>query len=210
MCAAVCVLSVSCGREQGYVGAEKHDFGNITVEIPKFKGFGDNAFEKELNQSCEKDIDERIRAFSKESGEDGKFELKQEIKRNKAPAVSVVGEIYAYTGGVRGTYERIVKNIDVVKNEELELPDLFEDGAYKDKLNTELEKTAQNNPEEYSDLWKKPQISDDCRADFYLTDKELVIFYPPYELSYFSKGFVEFSIPYENIKGYLKEEYKNL
>ena len=49
--------------------------------------------------------------------------------------------------------------------------------------------------------------SDEQNEYFYFTDKGIVIFYPPYELSYYSRGFVDFTIDYEDLYGYIKPEY---
>ena len=72
-------------------------------------------------------------------------------------------------------------------------------------LNSRLEKMSRQ--AEYSDLWEKPIITDAQNEYFYFNDKGIVIFYPPYELSYYARGFVEFVIPYEDLYGYLKPEY---
>lgn len=212
LCAAtaVCIFVSACETRKSYVGTERREFENITVEIPKFKNLSDDEFEKELNEKYEQTVAERIEKFLSDADDECEFELKQEIKLNKSPVITVVGEIRAYDGGVRDVNERIAKNIDVVKNTELKLYDLFEDNSYINKLNREIENITESNPEEYHDLWEKPIISDINRECFYLTDKALVIFYPPYELSYYAKGFVEFYVPYDNIRSYLKEEYKCL
>ena len=60
---------------------------------------------------------------------------------------------------------------------------------------------------EYADIWEQPVIGEEQNECFYLTDDGLVIYYPPYELSYYARGFVEFVIPYSELYGYLKPEY---
>lgn len=209
----VCLIFSACTMQKSYIKTEKRIFDNgIYTEIPKFKNLTDNEFEKALNEEYEKTVAESMENYLKEasSGEECRFELSQSVKRNGAPIVSVVSEMYSYTGGVHGSKSRLVKNIDVGKNVQLQLDDLFEDSSYEKKLNAEIEKIIESNAEEYHDLWEQPKISAVNREFFYLTDDELVIFYPPYELSYYAKGFVEFKIPYEDIKSYLKAEYKCL
>ena len=45
---------------------------------------------------------------------------------------------------------------------------------------------------------------------FYLNGKNIVIVYPPYELSYYERGFVEIPLDLESMSGYLKPEYRCL
>ena len=66
----------------------------------------------------------------------------------------------------------------------------------------------EENPDIYSELWEEPHITADNKNRFYMTDTELVIFFPPYELSYYAKGFVEFKIPLEELYDILDERYK--
>lgn len=210
------ILLCGCGVLQSKVDIKNKEYvgGNseINVEIPEFRGLSDKSFERRLNEEYEKNISAWVEDFLEEKSDDEAcvFELKQDIKRKKSPIISVVGEAYVYTGGVHGRKERIAKNIDIENNKELKLEDLFEDSAYLDFLNRKLEELAEENPEKYHDLWEKPIIGDARRSDFYICEDELVVYYPPYELSYYAKGFVEFNIPISEIKSYLKAGYKEL
>ena len=64
--------------------------------------------------------------------------------------------------------------------------------------------------EEYKDLWAKPEIKQEHQTDFYIQDDDLVIFFQPYDLSYYARGFVEFRLDLEDLSGYMKEEYRRL
>ncbi|MDF2540469.1 MAG: repeat-containing protein [Herbinix sp.] len=44
------------------------------------------------------------------------------------------------------------------------------------------------------------------KPNFYLTDDSLVIYFYPYEIAAYAAGFPEFSIPYEDLKGYINED----
>ena len=72
-------------------------------------------------------------------------------------------------------------------------------------LNARLEKLSLT--DEYSDIWEKPVVGEAQNENFYLSNGGLVLYYKPYELSYYSRGFVEFTIPYSELYGYLKPEY---
>ncbi|MBQ3471379.1 MAG: DUF3298 domain-containing protein [Clostridia bacterium] len=65
-------------------------------------------------------------------------------------------------------------------------------------------------PDEYAELWEKPVIKDTSQTNFYIEDGKLVLYYQPYDLSYYARGFVEFRLPLKELSGYLKEEYRRL
>ena len=48
------------------------------------------------------------------------------------------------------------------------------------------------------------------QTDFYIQDDDLVIFFQPYDLSYYARGFVEFRLDLEDLSGYMKEGYRRL
>lgn len=187
----------------------------IYLEIPSFHGLGTKELNDEINDDYEEYSQELLNSFidiSNNSIENragkSKLEMKNEIKYNKNGLFSLVGEIYRYTQGAYGASDRRILNVDVSNSKIILLEDLFIDDEYIDLLNSKLEKLSQEAM--YSDLWEKPVITDKQNECFYFDDKGLVIFYPPYELSYYARGFVEFTIPYSELYGYLKPEYSML
>ena len=165
-----------------------------------------------INTSLDEVVNSKIKSFLKNSQDakqrrngKAKLDISQEVKYDKNSVLSVVGECFEFTEGFNGKNTRIVKNINTNTNCELYLSDIFCDEKYVDMLNSRLEKMSRQ--AEYSDLWEKPIITDAQNEYFYFNDKGIVIFYPPYELSYYARGFVEFVIPYEDLYGYLKPEY---
>ena len=127
---------------------------------------------------------------------------------NKNGLYSMISESFEYTEGTYGVSQRRVLNVDVNSSKLLLLKDIFSDEAYIDMLNSKLKKISKEAM--YSDLWEMPVIGEEQNEYFYFDDKGLVIFYPPYELSYYARGFVEFIIPYSELYGYLKPEYSVL
>ena len=77
-----------------------------------------------------------------------------------------------------------------------------------EKLNSIISEMVTKNPDKYSEMWAEPKITEENKNRFYLTDTDLVIFFPPYELSYYAKGFIEFPIPLESINPILNERYR--
>ena len=67
---------------------------------------------------------------------------------------------------------------------------------------------VENDPEKYSELWAKPVITAETENRFYMTDDDIVKYFPPYELSYYAKGFTEFPISIEKLNPILNDRYK--
>ncbi|MBQ7975668.1 MAG: DUF3298 domain-containing protein [Clostridia bacterium] len=135
------------------------------------------------------------------------MQVRHIIKKNNSKIFSAVTEKYVYLNGLHGNTWVTAKNFDIEQDRILRLSDLFSDETYEHILTERITELIKNNPETYHDLWEEP-IVDAAREDkFYLDEKNLVIFYEPYELSYYARGVVEFPIPTEKIRGYLKPEY---
>ena len=189
------------------------DTMSIKAQIPKFSGMPDREFENTLNDGYEKEIGAWIDEFTAEVDANtvSEFDLQNCIRYNKNNFISIVSEIYTFTGGAHGTTSWAAKNIDVSQSKILLLGDLFKpEEDYKAVINRTMLEMAENNKEDYGTLWEQPILSDKQQSDFYIEDGKLVIYYSPYELSYYARGFVEFPIPLENLQSYLKDEYKIL
>lgn len=187
----------------------------IHIEIPEFRGLGEKEFNDEMSSNYESYSRDLLNSFIKDSEEQAenragksKLEMKQEEKYNKNGLYSLISEIYEYTEGTYGVSRRRILNVDIENSKVLLLEDLFNDDKYIDMLNSKLEKLSEESV--YSDLWEKPVINTEQNEFFYFDNKGIVIFYPPYELSYYARGFVEFTIPYSELYGYLKPEYSVL
>ena len=215
----IIIIAGCAGSKPGVNISEKKyetDTSSIEVQTPEFKNFPDSEFEEKLNTDYENKINSWLKDFSGKSsentpsGEKCMFRLKQELKFNSGQILSLVGDIYIFTEGIHGSSSRITKNIDTQRSIELHLSDLFDDDSYPTAINREINDILEKNPDEYHDLWEKPVLSSIHQEFFYLSNKGLVIFFPPYELSYYARGFVEFCIPYDELSGYLRPEYRTL
>lgn len=216
---ALAITLCSCASNKVKMELTNKDYETeneiIYLEIPSFHGLGTKELNDEINNDYEKYSQELLNSFIDTSNSSvdnragkSKLEMKNEIKYNENGLFSLVGEIYKYTQGAYGASDRRILNVDVSNSKIILLEDLFIDGEYVEVLNSKLEKLSQDAI--YSDLWEKPVITDKQNECFYFDDKGLVIFYPPYELSYYARGFVEFIIPYSELYGYLKPEYSLL
>lgn len=198
---------------------QESDYSSVYAEIIEFDGFKNKGYQSELNMSTEEDVAKAIKSFdalaleAKETlpnGVKSALNITQKIKRNTTDIISFITEVYTYTGGAHGTTVWEPKTIDVTSENphNLKLNELFSDKDYMTKLNAIISAMVEENPEKYGELWARPEITAENENRFYMTDTDLVIFFPPYELSYYAKGFIEFPIPFEKLNTILKDRYK--
>lgn len=195
------------------------DFSSVRAEVISFDGFEGKEFEEKINSSIEQSVESDLIAFdSKAQESEEKLRMGNKCvldiswleKRNSDGFISIVEERYIYTGGAHGSTVHIPINIDTVSQKQVKLADLFEDEGYVSTLNRMISECVSENADEYSDLWGKAEIKESHQTDFYIEGDKLVIFFQPYDLSYYARGFVEFPLSLEELSGYLKEEYRRL
>ncbi len=218
MCLSSC--AVGGGVETDIVTKEyETDYSSVKAEIIELSGLADTEFEDEFNEDVEESTDSELVAFDTAAAEIADelkmgnkcvFQTSWDVKYNKNDFLSLVEERYVYMGGAHGETAWLPRNIDVAASKEIKLADLFADSGYVNTLNRLITEQVEENKDEYADLWEKPEIKDSNQTDFYIEDGNLVIFYQPYDLSYYARGFVEFHLPLEELKGYMKEEYARL
>lgn len=198
---------------------QETDYSSVYAEVIEFDGFKNREYESQLNLSIEDDVTRAIKGFdalaleAKETlpkGVKSALNITQKVKRNTTDIISFITEIYTYTGGAHGTTMWEPKTIDVTSENRhnLKLGELFSDKEYLSKLNAIIQGMVKEDSEKYGELWAKPEVTAENENRFYMTDTELVIFFPPYELSYYAKGFIEFPIPLDELNPILKERYK--
>lgn len=217
-------MFASCGMPGGISGSvhkeeQESEYSCVCAEILEFRGIRNREYQSELNLSIEEDVCDAIGEFdaiAQESAKDlpdgvkSTLYITQCVKRTKDGILSFVSEHYIYTGGAHGVTTWYPRTIDTCEENphDLTLDELFAVDDYTDKLNVIIEKMAEENPDRYSELWAKPTVTQENQNRFYLTDDELVIYFPPYELSYYAKGFIEFPIPLDELTPILNDRYK--
>lgn len=193
------------------------DISSARIETIQLSGLKNPEFENNINQTIARDTDgaavsfDTIASDSTEKirmGNKCVFEINQLVKNNSSDFISIVEEHYVYAGGAHGSTIWYPRNIDTLADKTVKLSDLFKDASYKAELNRQIDLILESNKDQYSDLWEHPTITSE--DNFYISDSKLVIFYQPYELSYYARGFIEFPIKLTDIEGYLKDEYKRL
>lgn len=135
------------------------------------------------------------------------LQFKNIVKFNEDGIFSVITEKYAYISGLHGNTWRTSVTYDSEGDKLLVLSDLFVDKNFYGILNERIEELIKENEEVYHDLWENPVVDEKREDKFYLEGDRLVIYYEPYELSYYARGVVEFPIEMESIRGYVREKY---
>ena len=218
LAALVCSVCISCSLSGDTIQSstknisQECDTYTINGEILSFKGTSEGI--NTLNASIEEEINGWIEDFkgkipenTNSSGTLPCLQMRHIIKMNTPTFVSFITEKYVYITGLHGNNWRQARNFDVVQDKEVRLSDLFNDSSYPKILNQRMKELIDSDNEAYHDLWEIPTIDKNRENRFYMDGKNLVIFYEPYELSYYARGVVEFPIPLEKIRGYIKSEY---
>lgn len=215
-------LGKNIGSDKIKIEYKNSDLSNdkfdITIQIPEFKNIENAEFEQQLNEYFFNDIQNKANEFTKTATDfsadipDGKkasLNITCHDEYNNNDFLSMITTVETYTGGVHGTINDISVNIDLKQNKLIELSDLFDDNCdYKKILTKVLSDLAGSNTELYGELWEQPSVTKDTQ--FYIKDGCLIIYFQPYELASYGRGFVDFSIPLSSLQTYLKEDFYRL
>ena len=215
--AAIALLLCGCSGEAVRVEfAEKaYETGNSEVEayVPHFECETKSEFAEEM--SAEYDtmmmslLDEFI-AKTEQSTERSEFKLESEVKMNNGKLVSVVSEGEVYTGGAHGEKFRVSRTFDFAEGRTVTLEDIFADDGWRMAVDAKMDRLATSGEGEYKELWEKPSTSLLRPENFYISNDAIVLYFLPYELSYYRRGFVEFEFKFDELSGYLSEYIQNL
>lgn len=222
----VMMLICGCSKNGSYsirtlTDEAETDYSTVYSETLEFGGFENKEYQSELNEALLADTENTVNEFDKAAKEASAglpegvkpaLNITQRVTLNKDGIISFVTENYTYLGGAHGMTAWVPYTINAREENphRLELRELFksEDG-YIDAINRLIDAMVEKDPEKYSGLWAEPHINaDEHQNQFYLTDEELVIFFPPYDLSYYAKGFIEFPIRRTELNALLKDEYR--
>ena len=212
--ACILILLCGCGNTVKINTVDKSystDTIAANIKIPQLKGLASRDMEEEVNDEFNSVTTELLNKFSdsaKQTGEQSVFNMETTEKFNKNGLLSMVTDYEYFARKAHKNRFRIAKNIDTDACIELSLSDLFDGDSYIDALNKLLLDAISKNAEKYADIWAKPKISQN--QGFYIDGENLVIFYPPYELSYYERGFVEIPVSLEEILTYLKPQYREI
>lgn len=210
---SLCVLA-SCGKGVRIETTDKSyttDTIFVDAKIPKIVGLGSKPLEESINEEYEEVLEDLLEDFSenaRKTGDKSTFTIETTEHYNKNGFFSVVTQVDSCTKNTHKSCQRITKNIDTRLSKEVCLSELFEGDSYIDMINARILEAVEEDSEKFSGLWEKPKLSEN--QDFYIDADNLVLCYPPYELSYYERGYVEIPLSLNDMSGYLKSEYQNL
>jgi len=196
--------------------SEDYEYVNrYDVMYPIFSNMKDSEFEKALNDKFQADFLE-IKAFADEmyddqmNNDDGylwtaAYDSTFTVATDSENLLSLVEDSYNYTGGAHGMPYMTGINIDFKNSKLLTIQDILkEDIDAEQRLIDRLIAIMGENEEEFEYVEKPEEL---LEYSFYFKDGNLMIFYPPYHLSSYARGFVFFEIPLTELTELLKEEY---
>jgi hypothetical protein len=195
--------------------------GSYDVLIPQFVGLSDAAFRAKLNgdlkarlESIAQGVQDNIAEQNEGYEKYPEWEYYNYYEDLYYRIVGVHHDVlvimlygYIYMGGAHGMPVMEAINIDTINNKVLRFEDLFIKVDYEKILLKEIQ-----------DLWLKDEVYEfgfakevdylPLDSAFYFEEGNLNVFYPPYELASYARGFVEFSIPLAKLSEILKDEYR--
>lgn len=193
------------------------DGAEIDIKIPVIKGLKDSQYQEELNHLIKTHTEENIKKF--EEDVEGLKKLDIEWKpqmivghdiKSSEDILSIVVDTYIFTGGAHGSSRRDYYNIDIDKNQTIQLSDLFKDGSdfksiINDQINNEINRQIKDEAKSYFTDDEKFVTIDDSH-DFYIDkDGNIVITFQPYDITPWYMGHPEFKIPNKSIAHILKD-----
>lgn len=182
--------------------------GEAKLNVPDFSSDNAAEFAEQVNDIYNKEASAIIdRFFAKKTDGNKTSELGADtvVERNDGRIVSVIFEGEVFTGGAHGEKFRMAKSFDFERGEEITLDKIFADSAWKTVADNKMRKLAELGEGEYSQLWEIPSTKLLEDENFYLKDNSLILYFPPYELSYYRRGYVEFEFEKEELAGYLSD-----
>lgn len=201
---SVVILSACMGGGQSAKITSKEyetPYLKVSVQDISFDGLQDDELASKLNEEYKNEQVELLAEIDKKAQEhEGQSLVEQnhKITYDSAKWCSIVTDTYINTG--IETTRRQGKTVDLENNKTVILSDLYLGEDSEKFLNQKIAEEVSKKTE-YRDLWEQPHVFQN--QDFYFSKNALVLFYQPYELSYYAKGVIEVSIPYEKLTGYL-------
>ncbi len=201
-------LVLLCACSNGIdIKCDKSDYAtnksDAKISLPKLKYAQNQAFADSVASELENEAKLILDDFFEK--ELPKLEADTKIVRNNGRIVSLIFEGEAETQNAHGEKFRRSKTYDFLLGKKLSLTELFEGDAWKQMADNKMKALSEKGEGEYEDLWEVATIELLNEENFYLKEGALVIYYPPYQLSYYRRGYVEFEFKKEEISGFLSD-----
>jgi hypothetical protein len=165
---------------------------DLLIKYPHVVAMSNNDIQNKINELLKVQSGIEYKGQSDET-----YRQDYDVMLNKSGIMSILNNSYMYMkGAAHGMSMRSAVNIDMTDGSLYTLKDLFKPGVdYKGKLNTIIKKKLAD--DNIPLLREFDGIND--KQEYYLMDKELVVYYQLYDYTPYAYGFLEFYIPYEDI-----------
>lgn len=205
-------------KEKPVVNVNTISFSEIalayTIDVPVITGLNDSKFEKDLNNQLLKEKMTQITNFTLEAQKEFEknknrsfWHLKNEIVYRSPELISIVSKGAIRKGNSEKENLQEAVTINLQNQKILSIGDLFKNEKYKNELVEQINKEIKTVPEKYNiNPLKESEI--ELLKEFYISEKDnmLYIFLKNED----TKEFIEFEIPFLQLKKYLKASYQYL
>ena len=206
---SVCILA-SCG-DGIKVGLESKEYQTdgkcATFTVPTFED--ESEFASQITDEIEEKTAELLDNFIK-SEFVSKLDINTEVTHNDGRVVSVVMEGEVSGDKPHGEKLRITRTYDFREAKTITLAELFMDDSWQMLIDNKMRELVEGGTDGYDELWEIPTAKLLNKENFYIKDGELVIYFPPYELSYYRRGYVEFNFTPQELARVLSDYGKQI
>ena len=187
---------------------------NFLIYIPQVKGIKNRRVEKKVNSKlktlsyfkpfAEEQISHSINENDiLDYSYYGTFEVI--FFRNNILILSLTGYYYPL-GAAHGLSSKITPVINLYSGDFYGLEDLFKsESDWKSRLNSIIEKMITEDPQ-YKYVYEDGFKGIDKNQNFYFDNKNLYIYFQPYDIGPYAAGFITFKIPFSLIKDIMENE----
>ena len=187
----------------------------VNLKIPVLKQVKNIAAQKKINKLLQTEANKFLKPLELEAAKyladtkknpDLHFNkysayITYKVGFNKNDILSIPVRYYQYTGGANGLEVQVGYNFDLKTGKQLQLSDLFEKGFdYKKILSDEVLKQMNAHKEIYFEDSFKNFKQIDGKHPYYIANRNLVIFYGPFDIAPHAAGIPEFKIPFSKLK----------
>jgi len=162
-----------------------------------------------INLEIRKTVDNILNNFLLYSKDESYLKMESEIKHSDENIASIIIEGECIKDeDTHPEKLRYALTYDFEGKRVLSLSDILDGTDWHNTANNIMKEKVET-LEEYEALWETPTVEMMEKDSFYVEDGKIVIFYPPYKLSYYNRGFVDFRFSADDMRGYLSEYAKN-
>jgi hypothetical protein len=178
-----------------------------------YEEFNDKQGKDAIGKVMLKEKNEILNPTKEEDGKTYELEKRIQVEYQNRQLLTLSKYTYYDVGGVHGGYGTYYSCFDLVNNRKLAISDVLDTLAGSRQLPPLLEKKFRavykmKKEEKLSDVLLVDTIS--YTKNFSLTSKGIIFNYNPYQIGPFSMGEIRLFIPYKELTGCLKPEFRKL